>query len=273
MIEKATYINHLGEEFRFGEGGVYLNCGGLRDFTWTATKKNNRLVTFDKGVVQSKLSVVIIAETEAQGIATRNRLFEIAEKDVLAMQAGKIVVGEYYLNCYITASVKSKYLTSGRYMSLTLTVQTDKPYWVKEATYSFYSGLAKPDYEYLDYEFDYDIDYLSTYSRFLRNSGFTGMDFRLVIYGACVNPAITIGDHLYQVKCTVNHGEKLVIDSREKTITIIDSARNETNVFNLRNRDSYIFRKIPAGNVAVSYDGEFDFDVVLYEERSEPKWT
>lgn len=273
MIEKATYINHLGEEFLFGEGGVYLNCGGLRDFTWTATKKNNRLVTFDKGVVQSKLAVVIIAETEAVGIATRNRLFEIAEKDVLAMQPGKFVIGEYHLDCYITASVKSKYLTSGRYMSLTLTLQTDQPNWIKETTYGFYSGLMKRDYEYLDYEFDYDIDYMSDYPRFLRNTGFTDMDFRLVIYGACVNPAITIGEHLYQVNCAVQHGERLVIDSKKKTIVLIDSARNETNVFRLRNRNSYIFQKIPAGNAVVSYGGEFDFDVVLLEERSEPKWT
>lgn len=274
MIEKVIYRNHLGETIRFGENGIYLNAGGLRDFSWTATKKNNRISAFDKGILQKALSVVIIAPNEADGIAARDRLFEVMEKDVLAMKAGCFEVGKYHLDCFVTASTKSEYLTSERYMLVKLTIQSDKPDWIKETAHSFFSEASTAEYEYLDYNVDYDIDYMSANNpRVLRNSGFTDTNFKLTIYGACENPVVYIGGHAYQVNCTVQRGEKIVVDSRQKTIVLLDSNRNETNIFNLRNRESYIFKKIPAGNIGMTFDGSFDFDVVLLEERSEPKWT
>jgi hypothetical protein len=45
------------------------------------------------------------------------------------------------------------------------------------------------------------------------------------------------------------------------------------NHFNDRNKASYIFEKIPPGNNAITWPGGFGFDVILMEERSEPKWT
>ena len=51
--------------------------------------------------------------------------------------------------------------------------------------------------------------------------------------------------------------------------------RQDTTIskFSDRNRDDYIFEKIPSGSNDVSWDGAFGFDVTLLEERSEPKWT
>lgn len=275
MIEKVIYRNHLGEEFHFDENGAFLNAGGLRDYSWKISKKNNRISTIEKDVTQFKLNLYIIAPTEAQGIELRNRLFEVVEKDVLANEKGQIVVGDHYLPCFVTASSKSDYLKSERCMKATLTVQTDAPFWIKESQHSFYTKLTRLDYKFLDYNFDYDIDYWISGQnpRVLRNSDFTDSNFKLIIYGDCVNPSVTIGGHLYQVNVTVNSGEKVVIDSEKKTVVLIDSSRKETNIFSKRNRDSYIFKKIPAGLVAMDFDETFDFDIIIKEERSEPKWT
>lgn len=275
MIERVTYRNHRGEEFRFDENGAFLNAGGLRDYSWKITKKNNRISTIEKDVAQFKLNLFIIAPTEAQGIELKNRLFEVVEKDVLATEKGRLVVGDHYLPCFVTASTKSEYLKSARCMKVTLTVQTDAPYWIKESQHCFYTKLNAMEYPYLDYNFDYPIDYWisSRNPRVLRNSGFTDSNFKLVFYGDCVNPSVMIGGHLYQVNVTVNSGERVVIDSEKKTIVLIDRNRNETNIFGKRNRDSYIFQKIPAGLVAMDFDETFDFDVIIKEERSEPKWT
>ena len=275
MIEKVTYRNHLGEEFHFDENGAFLNAGGLRDYSWKASKKNNRISVLEKDVTQFKLNLYIIAPTEAQGIDLKNRLFEIAEKDVLAMEKGQLVVGDHYLPCFVTASSKSDYLKSERCMKATLTVQTDAPFWIRESQHSFYTKPDATAYKFLDYNFDYAIDYWisARNPRVLRNSGFIDSNFKLVFYGACENPSVTIGGHLYQVNVTVNSGEKVVIDSEKKTIVLIDRNRNETNIFSKRNRDSYIFKKIPVGAVVIGFDETFDFDVILKEERSEPKWT
>lgn len=274
MIEKVIYRNHLGEEFRFGENGVYMNAGGLRDYSWKVVQKNNRISKLEKGVTSKQLNVVIIAPTEAEGIDIRNKMFEIMEKDVLAMKAGHLIVGDHKLECFVTGSTKSKYLTTERYMLVKLTIQTDNPNWIMENVYSFFSDATTTGYAYLDYNFDYPIDYMSAINpRLLNNSGFTETNFKLIIYGYCENPAVTIGNHTYQVNCTVKDGEKLVIDSSRKTVVLIGKNRAETNVFNKRNRSSYIFEKIPAGEVGISFDGTFDFDVILKDERSEPKWT
>ena len=41
----------------------------------------------------------------------------------------------------------------------------------------------------------------------------------------------------------------------------------------MRNKDSYIFEKIQPGTNYVIIDGDFGVDIILMEERSEPKWT
>jgi phage-related protein len=95
----------------------------------------------------------------------------------------------------------------------------------------------------------------------------------MIINGACVDPAIYIGDHLYQVYCTVNEGEYLTIDSTSKTIILTANDGTQTNVFNSRNKDSYIFEKVKSGKNDVSWSGTFTFEIIILEERSEPKWT
>ena len=275
MIEKVTYRNHLNEEFHFDENGAFLNAGGLRDYSWKAVNKNNRISVLEKDVTQFKLPIYIIAPTEEKGIELKNQLFEIVEKDVLAMEKGRFIVGDHYLQCYVTASSKSEYLKSARCMKVTLTVQTDSPFWIKESKYGFYKIPTYADHAHLDYNFDYPIDYWvgSHNSRILRNSAFTDSNFRMVIYGYCNYPQIKIGDHLYQLNVAIIAGSRAVIDSEKKTIVLIDKDGNETNIFSKRNRDSYIFKKIPAGLVHVELGEAFDLDIIIKEERSEPKWT
>ncbi len=66
--------------------------------------------------------------------------------------------------------------------------------------------------------------------------------------------------------------ERLEVDSKEKKINIIKVNGDKVNVFNYRNRDSYIFELISSGIHYVSYSGLFNFDLILYSERSEPEW-
>ena len=275
MIEKVIYRNHLGEEFSFDENGAFLNAGGLRDYSWNISEKNNLISCINKNIALFDLPIFIVAPSEKQGIDLKNRLFEIVEKDVLVMKKGRFVVGDYYLECFVTGSSKSDYLKSKRCMKVTLKVQTDSPFWIKESQHSFYTKLTRLDYKFLDYNFDYPIDYWisSCNTRLLCNSGFTDSNFRLIFYGDCINPSVTIGGHLYQVHYSPANGERIVIDSEKKTVVLIDRYGKETNIFNRRNRNSYIFKKIPAGLVAIDFDETFDFDVIIKEERSEPKWT
>ena len=274
MLEKLQYVNHENETFDFGKNGVYVQSDDLHDYSWNVTKKNDRISSIAYTTTTKKLVAVIKCSTETEGIATRNKLLEITEKDVLTLQYGKIVIGNYYMKCYVTASAKSNYLINKQYMVATLTITTDVPYWIKETVFNFTKQDDESTGNGLDYPFDYPFDYHSSIAnKAIKNTGFIPTNFRMMINGACINPAVYVGGHLYQVNATVEEGQYLTIDSVNKTVILTANDGTETNLFNSRNKESYVFEKIPAGQNAVSWTGNFNFSIVLLEERSEPKWT
>lgn len=274
MLEQLKYKNHMGEVFEFGKGGVFVNTSELHDYSWNVTKKNERIASLDYVVSTRKLPVIIMCQTEAEGIAARNRLHEVMEKDVLAFQPGRIILGNYYFKCFVTKSQKKTYQTTARYMSVTLTLTTDQPYWIKETSYVFMAGGAAKSASDLDYPYAYPHDwYNDQQNSEINNQGFVSSDFLLMINGVCSHPTVYIGSHAYKVGCDVGEGEYLTIDSVSKTATLTARDGTQTNVFNLRDKDSYIFEKIPSGKSSVAWSGDFSFEIVLLEERSEPKWT
>ena len=271
MLEKLKYKNHVNEVFDFGKNGVYVNMTDLHDYEWSVTKRGNKISALEHAISKRKLPVIIICKTETEGIAARNKLLEITEKDVLAMQHGRVIVGDYYFKCFVTKSQKSNYLINKRYMTLTLTLTSDYPYWVKESMTAYRKetdGVGG-----LDYVFDYPYDYVSDLTGTdLNNSGFMPSNFRMIIYGACINPAVNINGHTYQVNCQVGADEYLTIDSTTKKIYLTTNDGTVINKFNDRNKASYIFEKVPSGKNTVSWQGNFGVEIILLEERSEPKW-
>lgn len=273
MLEKITYKNHVNESIDIGTEKIFVNESDLHDFAWNVTSKNDRISAFKKGVVKKTIPLQIVCNSEAEGIAIRNRIFEVMEKDILAKQHGKIIIGDYYLKCYVTGSKKSDYLKNKGMMTLKLTVQTDFPEWVKETTTIFNYGAGKQGSN-LDYNNDFPYDYTSNLlGQVLENTGFVESNFIINIYGACTNPKITISGHDYEVLKTFDANEYLTINSIDKTIILTKNDGTEVNCFNLRNRDSYIFEPIPVGTNLVAASGGFKFDITLLEERGEPKWT
>lgn len=271
MLEKLIYKNHRNEEISIGHDGIYVRESDLHDYAWTVKSKNDRISSFKKGVVKKTIPIVIKCTSEEEGIRVRNSLFEAAEKDVLAMQYGRIIIGDYYLKCYVTGSKKSDYLKNKNHMQVSLTINTDMPFWIKETTTTFYDDTSGG--EYLDYNSDFPMDYASTmHQKTLNNSNFIPSNFRMVIYGECVNPSITIAGHEYRVNVTVSANEYLTIDSAEKTIILTHTDGTTENYFHARNRASYVFEQIPTGISNVE-SGSFIFDITILEERSEPKWT
>lgn len=272
MQEQIKYQNHLGEEIDFGRNGVFVAASDLHDYRWSVAQKNNKISSFRREVVQKKLLVTIFCTTVEEGLAARDRLVEIAEKDILAMQPGRIIVGDYYFKCYISESKKKRYLFSRRQMQAELALVSDEPFWVREVACYFRNTGA--DGTGFGYSYDYPVDYVSGFSSSqLNNPSFAATNFRMTIYGPCSDPAAYINGHAYAVTADLTAGEYLTINSAAKTIikTALDGTK--TNMFHNRNRDSYIFERIPPGENTLSRNGDFNVDVVLLEERSEPKWT
>lgn len=273
MIEQLKYTNHRNETLVFGKGKLFVNENDLRNFAWSITSKNDRISGFKKGIVSKTIPIILMCDSADEGLELRNKLFEVFEKDVLAVKHGKIIIGDYYLKCFVTESKKTEYQIHNGYMKLSIKVSTDFPYWIKETTETFNYGAGSAGTN-LDFNRDFPSDYTSNLiGKQLNNTDFVPSNFRINVYGACENPKVTIAGHDYEVNVTIEANEYLTIDSISKTVVLTHADGTKENCFKNRNKESYIFEKLPVGISNVSANGDFKFDVTLLEERSEPKWT
>lgn len=275
MLENFIFENHLGQRFVGLENGVYLNANELRDYTWDYDVINNRISRFFRSVSSRKIPLVVCRPNPAAANDVRNRLLDLAEADVDAMIPGKIYVGEYYTTGYITESKKSDYRTSGRFCTIDLVLTSQDPSWSRETVHVFGgtdSGAAASRSGF-DFPFDYAYDYsVSTTSRQIVCDTVKSSKFKLRIYGEVTDPVVMINGHAYKVNGMIRAGESLLIDSLTKTITLTTATGAKVNWFANRDRQDYIFEPIPPGLNNVIYNGAFKFDLIVVEDRSEPRW-
>lgn len=264
---KTKYINHYGEEINFGEKGLYINESDLHDYEWSYDIVNKKVVNLDNETKKPKIDVFATGENRKE---LANRLFEVVNKDVLENEAGRIVIGDYYLEGYFVAKENSKY-SSGKVIKMTLTYVAPNK-WMKKTTFSYMPEESTTS-EDLDYPHDYPHDYkMHRSTKPIVNDGYRPCDFEIVFYGAQETPTIIINGHTYQVYTTLQAGEYLIVNSLEKTIRKVLNDGTIQNVFNRRNKDSYIFEKIAVGKATVIRDTDARLDITLIEQRSEPKW-
>ena len=274
MLDKFIFENHLEQRFEGLPNRVYLNYSELRDYSWSYDTINNRISRFYMGTKNRKIPLVVKCNSDAEAVAVMNRLHELAEADIEAMNPGKVCVGDYYTNGYITASKKSDYLITKQLCKIELTLTSDNPVWYREHTHPFLPGTESGFIGGVDYPFDYRYDYaLSMNGRKIVCDSIGSSAFRLLIYGEATNPAVTINGHTYKVNGTIGKGETLLIDSLKKTITLTTASGKKINWFDKRGREEYIFEPLQSGQNTIAWSGAFGFDLTVIEKRSEPKWT
>lgn len=275
MLENFIYENHLGQRFVGLENGVYLNSNELRDYSWDYDVINNRISRFFRTVSSRKIPLIVCCSTIEEANRVRNRLLDLAEADIDAMLPGKIYTGEYYTTGFITENKKSDYRTSGRFCAIDLVLTSQDPSWSRETVHVFGStdeGAAASRSGF-DFPFDYAYDYsVSTTTRQVVNDTVKSSKFKLRIYGEVTDPTIMINGHSYKVNGMIRAGESLLIDSLNKTITLTTATGAKVNWFANRDRQDYIFEPIPPGMNSVIYNGAFKFDLIVVEDRSEPRW-
>lgn len=279
MLNHIKYVNHLNETIEFGKNILIVTDSDLLDFSWNVEKSNDIISGFTRKIASKSVTVVIKNRNEAEAVLAKNRFFEIFEKDVLAKKSGKFVIGDYYLKCYVIGSVKNDYVARSNYITIKLKISTDYPYWCHELEKSFIKGNIVNETGAKTGKLSYPYRYPYRYSMpqdvgFILNDHYASCDFKMIIYGPCTNPSILINGHLYEVTTTLYTGEYLVVDSRNNTvIRYLNDGRTE-NLFNWRNKDHSLFEKIPSGHCSVLWNTDaFGFDIVLFQERSEPKWN
>lgn len=275
MLEKIIFRNHLGEEIESGQGGFYVNSNDLRDYTWSYEESSDRIVGFKRGVVKKSIPIVILTENEEKAVCLKNWITTLSEKDVCDMNPGRIIINGCYMRGYIYESKKTKYYYNKRFLQSTLKFVSDEPQWVTESTKAFHPVGSDTGYPHLDYPYDYDYDYAPD----IISAGHINLDhyapckYLLKIYGPAINPAVTIGGIVRQVYTTLEAGQYLLIDSRDKTVKRVLNDGSVLNEFDNRRRGTKsIFEPITPGMNGVTWNNAFGFDLTLFIERSEPEW-
>lgn len=280
-MKDIYYVNSAGVKLDLLNPPYLLQAGELFNYDWNFTSTNTslnggRIDSFTKGIEQRPLKLSIINYGKHSYYAAIDRFYETVDYDVMHKSPGKLFFGDYYLLCYLTSSKKTEWESDSSFLDNEVTLTVEHPFWIKEEKHSFYANSDKNETENigLNYPFEYPYEYSGQRNlQYLRNDHFVECGFRMIFFGPRINPYIRIGGHLYEVQTTLYDGEYLTIDTTSESIIKTKVSGETENLFNSRNKDSYIWAKIPAGKQTITWPGDFGVDIFLLYERGEPPWN
>lgn len=276
-MKDIYYVNSNNEKIDLLEPPYMLQTGELFGYKWNYESKQRlggggKITNIRKDLEERTLTLSIVNYGVENYEEAIDYLHEITDIDVLKKTPGRLYVGGMYLNCYVTASEKSEWEPEAGYIDVSLTLAVEYPMWVGENPYTFHSfGVSSTDNKRYPgrYPYRYANGMNSTY---IINPHFTNSNFELIIYGPAVNPMVAIGGVPYLVNVILEEDEYLAIDSRSRTIIKATKNGERENLYHNRQKGRNFFRKIGPGRQSISWTGKFDFDLIIYEERGEPKW-
>lgn len=247
-----------------------------KEWKYEATENVNanrkKLEWFYRTGVSKKITLQVYADAKAEFDEVLDRLNEITDIDIIEQKPGKLWVGDYYLECYITKLDPKDYDDIFYTVDVDATIEAFTPYWINKSTHTFHSYGITSNYS-KRYPGRYPYRYANGLtSNYLINPNYTPSNFQMIIYGPVVNPQVTVGNNTYLVNIVLEEGEYLLIDSRNKTITKFLKNGEKVNAYHNRQKRKEFFEKIHTGRQMVQWTGKFDFDITVIEERSTPKW-
>ena len=309
----VKYQNSKGVVCSLQSENVKIKDTKLHSYSWKASGNKQKFGTvvdhFEKDPSEFKMELRI-SGTEIEKKETANRLCDVFDCDIRENKPGKLFFDECYIECYITDSETEpgEYFD----VKKTISLYCPYPFWIKETTYQFrpqqlpakepalrypivsgipYSGgtienkavikefpfdFARPSNIKITYPmFGFPFDFVATSygRRTIENPSFADSNFILTIYGFADNPSVMINGHPYTVYATIYEGERLVINSVDRTILKIGRLGEVSNLYNSREKVISVFQKIQPGAQVVTWPGSYGIDLTLLDERSEPKWS
>lgn len=280
IIKNIYYVSSTGEKVNLMEWPYKLQTGDFFDYEWDYEAVTNpaggKIYGFKKAISKRSMTLSIGARDWASYADAINHLHRVTEADVLTLSPGRLYVEKSYLTGYVVSSNKTEWEPGYTALDNDLTFVTEYPFWCTESTYMLYVNRFPEDvedYPFLDYPHDYPYDYYIYQANMpLVNSHYAPTDFEMTFYGPCSHPYIYVGGNMYLVNAVANDNERIVINSKSRTVVLVESKGARINLFSKRGKEHDIFKKIPKGDNQVQWGGLFDVVVTLFKERSEPEW-
>lgn len=275
MRNVVKYVCHDGEEVWLSSAGAACSEGGMFDWEWDSRDLNGRTASMYRKKSKLKFRVAFAGASAAKSM---DALARAALKDAEASKPGRLYVGEWYVEGFVSSS-KKKGFWPGAPAVAELTVSSDSPLWTREAT-SVFRVPAQGSSNGIDHPCDFPHDYGHRVgSEHVENGGGVPAPVRITIQGPANCPRVSVGGNVYGADVRLAAGEFLVIDGAAKTVARFTPSGGSENVFGLRagiqrkGSGSYVFEQVKAGQSAVSWNGSFPFSITVYERSQEPRWS
>lgn len=267
------YQNSAGQEINLMKYPYRLITADFFDYEWDESTYNGMIYGFSRKQYKKNVKLDVFCGVDEFAEAM-NQFENIVSVDVLKSTPGKIYVNGEYLSCYIKG-VKKEEWEAGIYTIVTLTLISDHPFWINEASKQFYPKEAgESTSDFLDYPFDYLFDYtisdIGSQDWYIDH--ITSCPFVMTIYGPVTNPRILINGRVIEVYTTLESNEYLILDSRDHTIIKYLSNGTTSSLYNNRYMEESVFDPIGPGTIFITWPGTFGFDITAYMERNEPRW-
>lgn len=277
IIYKAS----SGNEYNFYGATMRVTEGTLHKYKWTPnavkSKFGEAIKEFRKEAAEYEITLNFKGELSDRK-RELDKLREDFERDILTKKPGRIYFNSYYVDGYCIESDTGVSKIKNTWSENKIIFYCPFPFWIKETTYQY---LPEPPetVKYTDLETgilfpEFPFDFAPVRGeKILENPSFADSNFIMTIYGFAESPQVSIAGHPYRVETTIYEGERLVIDSKKGTVKKIGRLGEVVDCYNARQKDYSVFKKIPAGLNVFQWSGGFGVDIVLFDERSEPKWS
>ena len=273
MRVPITYIASSGKRYNLISNGILHKKANYHKWAWdvegTKLQYGVRVAGFSKDPGEYDTELLFYGSEKARR-ALIDALHDDFEKDIRDLSTGRIIWGDYYIDCFVRES-STEPDENQTWTGNKIDIYAPYPFWIQEVNIQL-TASREGGSGFLDYKYDYKYDYAAPVmgKRIVKRSFPFESEFKMVIYGQAVNPRIVINGYAYILYTTIPAGAYVIIDSRARTITMYTAGR-KTNLFNFRNKTDSIFRKIPGGNLTITWDSSFGVDLTIYHERSEPR--
>lgn len=270
----VIYESSSGNTYNLQTNGKWIREANFHKWAYIANgtelQYGKRVSSFSKEPAVYKTNLLFHGTAIARA-AQINVLHEEFELDIRTLTPGRLTWGNWYVDCYILESATDP--ATCDWTENEISVYCANPFWIKEEKKSFAAQEEPPILqEFLDYNFDYEYDYFLGAignEKWVRDFPFAS-EFQMLIFGPVSNPRIIINGYPYQINDTLEATEYLVIDSRKNTVIKYLAGGGTANIFDKRNKAQSVFEQIPGGNLTVNWTGLFGFELIIYDERSEP---
>lgn len=241
--------------------------------------ENEKITEFKTGVQEYSIDANVVDTEEKSWKSLYADMNAVFCRDILLEKPGALYVNGSYMNCYVFASKPREIFEDWGFQTTELKIVTDRPVWTEEQQISIQPITESEEpADNNTYPYTYPYTYGSpSKTTSINIDHYAASDFRMIVYGPTANVSVTINGHIYHVEYPLESGEYMVIDSRsflppDERIYVVRQNGERVNVFNYRDPVYSIFEKIPAGDITIDYSRKYGIDLIIFKERSEPKW-